>query len=85
LSVFIRYSLDAYGTFFPFFDYDKSELNYSKTIGNNQWVLSVRNHLKSMINASNDEFTGMASNDFVAIINNEAEIESFMKKINKRP
>ncbi|MNR54514.1 hypothetical protein D3C85_1747110 [compost metagenome] len=81
LSVFIRYSLDAYGTFFPFLDYDDAEINYSKTIGNNLWVLSIRDHLASMINASNNEFTGMVSNDIMAIIDNEIQIESFMKKI----
>lgn len=84
LSVFIRYSLDAYGTFFPFFDYENSEINYSKTIGNNHWVISVRDHLQSMMNASNDEFTGMISNDLVAIFESEAEIASFMKNIKKR-
>lgn len=81
LSVFIRYSLDAYGTFFPFFDYDEAEVNYSRTIGNNLWVLKIRNHLASMISASNDEFTGMVSSDLEAIFDNESQIESFMKKI----
>ena len=81
LSVFIRYSLDAYGTFFPFFDYEDAEVNYSMTIGNNLWVLTIRDHLASMISASNGEFTGFVSSDLEAIFNNETQIELFMKKI----
>lgn len=80
LSVFIRYSLDSYGTFFPF-DYDDAEINYSKTIGNNLWVLQVRDHLRLMINASNDEFTGMVSNDISECFALEEQMTDFMKKI----
>jgi len=83
LSVFIRYSLDAYGTFFPF-DYDDAEINYSKTIGNNVWVLQVRGHLSLMIDASNDEFTGMVSNDISEIFALEDQMTSFMEKIRNK-
>jgi hypothetical protein len=80
LSVFIRYSLDAYGTFFPF-DYDDAEINYSKTIGNNVWVMQIRGHLRLMIDASNDQFTGMVSNDISEIFALEDQMTSFMNKI----
>lgn len=83
LSVFIRYSLDAYGTFFPF-DYDDAEINYSKTIGNNFWVLQVRGHLRLMIDASNDEFTGMVSNEISEIFALEDQMTSFMEKIRNK-
>lgn len=80
LSVFIRYSLDAYGTFFPF-DYDEAKINYSNTIGNNLWVLQIRDHLRQMIETSNDEFTGMVTNDISEIFALENQMTLFMKKI----
>lgn len=82
LSVFIRYSLDAYGAFFPF-DYDDAKINYSKTIGNNVWVMSVRDNLRLMMEASNDEFTGMISNDFLELFSLEEQMTLFMKNIRK--
>lgn len=85
LSVFIRYSFDAYGTFFPF-DYDHADINYSKTIGNSSWALQIRDHLRRMIEASNDEFTGMVSDDISQIFDQEDQMTSFMEKIrNKSP
>lgn len=82
LSVFIRYSLDAYGTFFPF-DYDDAKISYSKTIGNNAWVLLVRDNLRLMIDASSDEFTGMVSYDISEVFAFEDQMALFMKKIRK--
>lgn len=82
-SVFIRYSLDAYDTFFPF-DYDDADINYSETIGNHVWVMQIRRHLKLMIDASNDEFTGMVSNDISELFALESQMTSFMEKIRNK-
>lgn len=42
-SVFVRYSLDAYSTFFPALsDWADAPINHAATVGNNAWVLGVR-------------------------------------------
>lgn len=81
-SVFVRYSLDAYATFFPALtDWADAPVNYAATIGNNAWVLGVRDDLKSLIDSSSPEFTGIVSPDIGAIIQHEQEMEDFMRRV----
>lgn len=84
-SVFIRYSLDAYETFFPsYVERHEAKVNYSKTIGNNPWVLEVRAYLDVLLVSSNDAFSGMLTGDDIeAIIEHEREMKEFMESIAK--
>ena len=84
VSVYIRYSLDAYETFFPFFEeYQYAKINHSSTIGNYTWVSEIRACLTSMLESSNHEFTGLVTPDFGTIIEHEKEIKEFMNAIGK--
>lgn len=77
-SVYFRYSLDAYETFFPSaLDWDDSVLNYLKTIGNNHWVLSIREILSKLIEATSSKFTGFVSNDILDILEHEEQMKFF--------
>lgn len=81
-SVLVRYSLDAYSTFFPALsDWADAPINHTATVGNNTWVLGVREDLQQLIDSSSPEFTGFVSDDIVAIIQNEQELEAFMRRV----
>ena len=81
-SVLVRYSLDAYSTFFPALsDWADAPINHTATVGNNTWVLGVREDLQQLIDSSSPEFTGFVSDDIVAIIQNEQELEAFMHRV----
>ncbi|WLA12635.1 hypothetical protein MO327_01560 [Xanthomonas translucens] len=81
-SVFVRYSLDAYSTFFPALaDWADAPINYSATIGNNTWVLGVRDDLDRLIESSSPEFSGAVGHDIEAILRHEREMEEFMCRI----
>lgn len=83
-SVFIRYSLDAYETFFPFLlERDEAKLNYSGTIGNNAWVLEVRRCLATLLDSSNSKFSGLVTSDICAIFKHEKQMQEFMESIRK--
>ncbi|MBA4077341.1 MAG: hypothetical protein C0508_20090 [Cyanobacteria bacterium PR.023] len=81
-SVFVRYSLDAYSTFFPAVtDWADAPVNYAATIGNNAWVLAVRDGLRQLIDSSSPEFSGAISHDIEAIIKHEQDMEEFMRRV----
>lgn len=79
-SVFIRYSLDAYDTFFPLLvERHEAAVDYSRTIGNNTWVLETRALLKEPILTSlNDALSGFVTDDIGAIFDNERQVKELM-------
>jgi hypothetical protein len=81
-SVFIRYSLDAYATFFPtVVDWDDAPIRHATTIGSNAWVLSIRGDLDLLIESCSDEFTGVLNAEIEEILNHEQEMEAFMRRV----
>lgn len=84
-SVFIRYSLDAYSTFFPALaERADAPIHYSRTIGNNDWVLNVRKRLEVLIEVACPELTGEVNPDICAILDHELKMEEFMRTIAPR-
>ncbi|WP_313493489.1 hypothetical protein [Stenotrophomonas sp.] len=84
-SVIVRYSLDAYSTFFPALsDWADAPINHAATVGNNTWVLGVRADLQELIDSSSAEFTGLVSSDLNAIFQNERELGDFMRRVAPR-
>lgn len=78
LPVHIRYSLDAYETFFPsFIDKNSADQNYSATIGNNSWVLKIRESLHILNTTMADEFSGEVSMDFDLLSQQETDFRRF--------
>ncbi|MDP2030012.1 MAG: hypothetical protein Q8K12_10285 [Thiobacillus sp.] len=76
--VFLRYSLDAYETFFPsFVDRATADLNYSKTIGNNAWVLQIRECLESMNVHSGERFGGFVTDSLEELFAHEKAMKEF--------
>jgi hypothetical protein len=83
-SVFIRYSLDAYETFFPsYVERHEAKLNYTKTIGNNLWVLEVRALLQPLLESAGEAFSGFVTDDIEAIIDHERQMKEFMESVAK--
>lgn len=83
-SVFIRYSLDAYETFFPSaLDRDDAPINYSKTIGNNPWVLECRDLVTSLLAATHAEFQGFVTDDLSVLLQHERDMQAFAKECMK--
>ena len=81
-SVFIRYSLDAYSTFFPaLVNWPDAHINHAETIGNNAWVLSVRDDLRKLMDSSSPEFNGIANPDIDAILHHDQKMEEFMCRV----
>ncbi|MCU1125281.1 hypothetical protein JAK51_03375 [Stenotrophomonas maltophilia] len=81
-SVIVRYSLDAYSTFFPALsNWADAPINHAATVGRNSWVLGVRADLQELIDSSSPEFTGLVSSDLDAIFRNEQELEGFMRRV----
>lgn len=85
-SVELRYSLDSYGTFFPSCtDRLDAKLNYSKTIGNNAWVLETRALLTPLLTCANDAVSGFFTDDDIdAIFEQERQMKEFIKGNSKR-
>lgn len=78
LPVHIRYSLDAYEMFFPaFIDQKSTDQNYSATIGNNTWVLKIRESLRILNRAIANEFLGEVSMDFDLLLQQENDFRRF--------
>jgi hypothetical protein len=78
LPVHIRYSLNAYETFFPsFFDKESADQNYSATIGNNVWVLNIRESLRILNASVADVFFGEVSMDFDFLLQQEKDFRKF--------
>ena len=80
-SIVLRYSLDAYETFFPsLVGQDEAELNYSHTIGSNPWVMEIRAALERLIEAARESFTGIVSQDLEAIFLHNSQMQAFVKE-----
>lgn len=80
-SILIRYSLDAYETFFPSsLDRDDVHINYSKTIGNNPWVLECRDIVASMLDVPIPEFEGFVTDDLDALFQHEKDMQALVGK-----
>lgn len=88
-SVFLRYSLDAYSSFFPFYTARrKSKLNYSQTVGNNEWVLETRALLSPLLQTAKEALSGLVTDDIVVILRNArlmSELMDGQKKESKLP
>ena len=83
-SVFIRYALEAHDTFFPpLDDWDKAEINHSKTIGNHPWVMLIRDRIQTLVDELNPHFTGFVTDDIGKIFAHEEEMKAFMSEFNK--
>lgn len=77
-SVFLRYSLDAYETFFPsYMDRKDAEVNYSTTIGNNPWVLEIRSNLNTLLSSTQESFSGFVTDDLEALFTHEKQMKEF--------
>jgi hypothetical protein len=78
-SVLIRYSLDAYETFFPSaMERAEADINYSNTIGNNAWVLECRSHVATLIDSTAQEDAGFVTTDLEALFQHELEMKAFV-------
>jgi hypothetical protein len=78
-SVFIRYSLDAYHAFFPWYiDQSDARLNYSMTIGNEAWVRDTRALLPQLIHPVYDMVNGEVPGDIAMIIEHDRKMMEFM-------
>lgn len=76
--VFLRYSLDANEIFFPsFVDRVEADINYSKTIGNNAWVMQIRESLENLNAASRDYFGGFVTDSIEEIFAHEEKMKEF--------
>lgn len=76
--VFLRYSVDANETFFPsFVDRAEADLNYSKTIGNNAWVLKIRESLENLNASSENSFGGFITDTIEEILAHEKNMKEF--------
>lgn len=76
--IFLRYSLDANKTFFPsFVDQAEADLNYSKTVGNDAWVLKIRESLESLNASSENNFGGLITNSIEEIFAHEKDMKEF--------
>lgn len=79
-SVFIRYSLDAYETFFPSaLERSEAPINYSATIGNNPWVLSCRDAVSLALDGLRREGE-MVTDDIEALIQHELDMKKFAEE-----
>lgn len=82
--VFVRYSLEAYDTFFPWSKTrEEADINYSYTIGNNQWVLEMRRLIQVLIEPLNDELGSLVTDDLALIIAHQNAFEAFMSTHHK--
>lgn len=85
LQVHLRYSFEAYEAFFPAWTgRNDAEMNYTATIANNPWVLSIRADVQTLIDALQPEFTGLVGDDIEAIWKGEAEMRQFYDEIIKK-
>lgn len=84
LSTYIRYSLDSYEVFFRAgIKCDDTSFNYGKTIGNNSWVLEIRNELRALLRVSDGQFTGLLSDDIETYLKIDKEIGALVTSKSK--
>lgn len=85
LQVHLRYSFEAYEAFFPAWTgRHDAKVNYTATIANNPWVLSIRADVQILVDALRPEFTGLVGDDIEAILKGEAEMRQFYDEIIKK-
>jgi hypothetical protein len=83
-SVLIRYSLDAYEAFLPWYiDQGSARLNYSSTIGNEGWIRETRELLEPLIKGAYELTTGEVTNDIGRIFDHEKEMMEFVDAVVK--
>lgn len=76
-SIYVRYSLDAYETFFPSaMERADASLNYSSTIGNHSWVMECRERVGVLLDSTSGELGGLVS--FNGIIQRQLEMKAFV-------
>ncbi|AXK68055.1 hypothetical protein CN645_31055 [Burkholderia sp. IDO3] len=81
-SVLIRYSLDAYEAFFPWYsDRGAARINYSGTIGNEGWIDETRSLLKPLIDAAYERVTGEVPNDIALLLDHERDMAEFVAAV----
>jgi hypothetical protein len=81
-NVFLRYSLDAYESFFPsYLPRESAKLNWSATLTNYPWLINVRNLLKTLIVAVSEEFFGYVTADIEVLLEAEERMRSFAEKV----
>jgi hypothetical protein len=79
-SVFVRYSLDAYETFFPSaMERVDASIDHSKTIGSNPWVLECRDHVSFLLESTANEFQGFVTDDLSVLVENELRMKAFVE------
>lgn len=84
-SVFIRYSLDAYETFFPSaMERADASIRYSNTIGNDPWVLECRDSVSTLVSFSERHLSGFVSDDLSALMQNELQMKEFADNFIRR-
>lgn len=77
-SIFFRYSLDAYETFFPSaIERENALINFSKTIGNHGWVLESRANVGLLLDSIRNQLGGLVTNDLLALLQHEEEMKKF--------
>ncbi len=80
-SVFIRYSLDAYETFFPsLLDRADAPINYSATIGRNPWVLECRALVGQLLPPVDAALRGFVTDDLEALFTHEEAMRAFAER-----
>lgn len=83
-SVFLRYSLDASDTFFPMrSDWDNADINYSETIANRDWLISIRQHVILLTEELSAPLGGWVEDDLLALNNHAEKMEEFMRYVYK--
>lgn len=81
-SVLVRYSLDAYATFFPSLaDWGDALIEHRTTVGSNTWVLGVRSDVGQLINLASPEFAGVVSDNVDALLQHDQEMKEFMIRV----
>lgn len=84
-SVDIRYSLDFYDIFFPLQINNRAPtLNYSATVGNNSWVLKVRECLNLLLDPIRNKFTGFVPDEIEAIFAHEVRMKQLVASAQKK-
>jgi len=82
-SVLVRYSLDAYETFFPSaLERSDAPINHSETIGNNSWVLASRDLVALVIDSTTkatDEID-FVTDDLEILLQHELEMKKFAEE-----
>lgn len=84
LQVHLRYSFEAYETFFPAWKgRSNADLSYSATIGDNAWVLAIRADVQELIESIQREFSGLVEGDLEKLLQGEADLRQFIDEIIK--